>query len=52
LIWNVIGPLVAMQAVIPFMLKQHSGAIMNVSSGTALMALPGYGRLLFCQKGI
>jgi NAD(P)-dependent dehydrogenase (short-subunit alcohol dehydrogenase family) len=40
---NVIGPLVAMQAVIPIMRKQGAGAIVNVSSGTALMYLPEMG---------
>jgi short-subunit dehydrogenase len=38
---DVIGPLVAMQAVIPYMQKQGGGSIVNISSGTALMALPG-----------
>jgi len=37
---DVIGPLVAMQAVIPLMQKQGGGTIINISSGTALMALP------------
>ncbi len=37
---DVIGPLVAMQAVIPIMQKHGGGAIINISSGTALMALP------------
>src|ERR1035437_9963005 len=37
---DVIGPLVAMQAVIPYMQKQGGGSIINISSGTALMALP------------
>jgi short-subunit dehydrogenase len=37
---DVIGPLVAMQAVIPYMQKQGEGSIINISSGTALMALP------------
>ncbi len=42
-IWdlNVLGPVLAMQRVIPFMRKQGGGSIMNVSSGTALMHLPG-----------
>jgi short-subunit dehydrogenase len=30
-----------MQAVIPYMQKQDGGSIINISSGTALMALPG-----------
>jgi short-subunit dehydrogenase len=37
---DVVGPLVAMQQVIPIMRKQGGGAIVNVSSGTALMYLP------------
>jgi short-subunit dehydrogenase len=37
---DVIGPLVAMQRVIPIMRKQDGGAIINISSGTALMYLP------------
>ena len=37
---DVIGPLVAMQAVIPLMKKQGDGSIINISSGTALMAIP------------
>ena len=37
---NVIGPLVAMQSVIPIMRKQGGGAIVNVSSGLALMYIP------------
>jgi short-subunit dehydrogenase len=37
---DVVGPLVAMQQVIPIMRKQGGGVIVNVSSGTALMVLP------------
>jgi short-subunit dehydrogenase len=37
---DVIGPLAAMQAVIPYMRKQGGGSIINISSGTALMAIP------------
>jgi short-subunit dehydrogenase len=37
---DVIGPLVAIQEVVPIMRKQGGGAIINISSGTALMALP------------
>ena len=40
---DVIGPLVAMQQVIPYMRKQGGGTIINVSSGTALMYLPNMG---------
>ena len=37
---NVVGPLVAMQEVIPVM-RAGGGTIINISSGTALMHLPG-----------
>jgi len=37
---DVVGPLVAMQTVIPIMRRQGGGAIVNVSSGTSLMNLP------------
>lgn len=40
---DVLGPLVAMQKVILGMKAQKEGAIINVSSGTALMALPNMG---------
>ena len=40
---NVVGPLVAMQSVIPIMRKRGGGAIVNISSGTALMYLPEMG---------
>jgi short-subunit dehydrogenase len=40
---DVVGPLVAMQQVIPIMRKQGGGAIINISSGTALMYLPNNG---------
>lgn len=38
---NVIGPLVAMQAVIPIMRRNGGGTIVNISSGTTLMYAPG-----------
>ena len=37
---DVVGPLVAMQRVIPIMRKQGGGTIINISSGNALMHLP------------
>ena len=37
---DVVGPVVAMQQVIPFMKRQGGGAIVNVSSAVALMNLP------------
>jgi len=40
---NVIGPLAAMQAVIPIMREQGGGMIVNISSGTSLMYLPNVG---------
>jgi short-subunit dehydrogenase len=40
---DVVGPLVAMEQVIPIMRKQGEGTIINVSSGTALMYLPNNG---------
>lgn len=40
---DVVGPLVAMQRVIPIMRKQGEGTIVNISSGTALMHLPNMG---------
>jgi len=39
---NVLGPVVAMQAVIPIMREQGSGTIVNINSGTAFMRIPGY----------
>jgi short-subunit dehydrogenase len=40
---DVVGPLVAMQQVIPAIRRQGGGAVVNVSSGTALMYLPNNG---------
>lgn len=40
---DVIGPLIAMQHVIPIMRSQKEGMIINISSGTSLMALPNMG---------
>lgn len=40
---NVVAPLAAMQAVVPTMRAQSGGAIVNVSSGTSRMVLPGTG---------
>jgi len=37
---DVVGPLIAMQQVIPVMKKNKESAIINISSGTALMVLP------------
>jgi short-subunit dehydrogenase len=39
---NVLGPIVAMQAVIPIMRAQGGGSVVNVNSGTAFMTVPQY----------
>jgi short-subunit dehydrogenase len=39
---NVLGPIVAMQAVIPPMRAQGGGSIVNINSGTAFMTVPHY----------
>lgn len=52
---DVVGPVIAMQQVIPIMRKQGKGSIINVSSGTALMYLPsmaGYSSLKRALVGI
>jgi len=49
---NVIGPLTAMQQVIPIMKRQGGGTILNVSSGTALMDLPGMSPYASSKKAL
>jgi NAD(P)-dependent dehydrogenase (short-subunit alcohol dehydrogenase family) len=39
---NVLGPIVAMQAVIPLMRAQGGGSIVNINSGSAFMTVPQY----------
>ncbi|MBV8827716.1 MAG: SDR family NAD(P)-dependent oxidoreductase [Acidobacteriaceae bacterium] len=39
---NVLGPIVAIQAVIPVMRAQGRGSIVNINSGTAFMTVPQY----------
>jgi short-subunit dehydrogenase len=39
---NVLGPIVAMQTVIPLMRARGGGSIVNVNSGTAFMTVPQY----------
>jgi short-subunit dehydrogenase len=39
---NVLGPIIAMQAVIPLMRAQGGGSIVNVNSGTSFMTIPQY----------
>lgn len=38
---DLLGMVLAMREAIPYMKKQREGAIINISSGTALMAIPG-----------
>jgi short-subunit dehydrogenase len=40
---DLLGPLIAMQLAVPYMRRQGGGAVVNVSSGLALMYLPGMG---------
>ena len=39
---NVLGPIVAMQSVIPVMRAQGGGSIININSGTSFMTIPKY----------
>ena len=39
---NVLGPIVAMQSVIPILRRQGAGGIVNINSGTAFMTIPKY----------
>lgn len=49
---DVVGPVIAMQKVIPIMRKQKGGLIVNVSSGTALMYLPNMGPYSSLKRAI
>ena len=49
---DLVGPLVAMQQVIPLMKEQKSGAIVNISSGTALMVLPYMGAYAALKRAL
>jgi short-subunit dehydrogenase len=49
---HIIGPIVAMQQVIPIMKAQGGGIIVNLSSGTALMDLPGMSPYSSSKKAI
>src|SRR6185436_14767770 len=40
---NVLGPIVAIQSVIPILRRQGGGSIVNINSGTAFMTVPQYG---------
>jgi short-subunit dehydrogenase len=39
---NVLGPILAMQGVIPLMRTQGGGSIVNINSGTSFMVIPKY----------
>jgi short-subunit dehydrogenase len=49
---DVVGPLAAMKEAIPIMRKQGGGAIINVSSGTALMILANNGPYSGLKKAL
>jgi len=49
---DVMGPIIAMQKVIPIMRSQGSGVIVNVSSGTALMNLPNMSPYAAMKKAL
>lgn len=49
---DVLGPVVAMQQVIPIMRKQGGGAIINISSGLALMRLPNMSAYASLKRAI
>jgi short-subunit dehydrogenase len=49
---NFYAPLLAMQAVLPHMRKQGGGAIVNVSSMTSRMVLPGVGGYSATKSGL
>jgi short-subunit dehydrogenase len=49
---DVVGPLAAMKEVVPIMRRQGDGAIINVSSGTALMILPNNGPYSGLKKAL
>jgi short-subunit dehydrogenase len=49
---NIIGPVVAMQEVIPVMRALGGGSILNISSGTALMDLPGMSPYASSKKAL
>ena len=49
---DVMSPLVTMQAVIPIMRLQGSGSIINISSGTTLMALPNMGAYSSAKRAL
>ena len=49
---HVVGPIVAMQQVIPLMREHGGGNIINISSGTALMDLPGMSPYTLSKKAL
>jgi short-subunit dehydrogenase len=49
---DVVGPLAAMQQAIPIMRAQGGGAIINISSATALMYLPDMAAYSACKRAL
>ena len=49
---NVVAPLITMQQVIPIMQSEPEGSIINISSGTALMYLPGMGAYSSLKRAV
>jgi NAD(P)-dependent dehydrogenase (short-subunit alcohol dehydrogenase family) len=49
---NLVAPLIFMQAILPVMRRQGAGSIINVSSGTSLMTLPGVGAYAASKAGL
>jgi len=49
---DVVGPVIAMQAVIPIMRKRNGGSIINISSGTALRYLPNMSAYASLKRAI
>lgn len=49
---NLRAPLILMQEVIPIMRKQKGGSIINISSGTSLMAIPTVGTYSALKRGL
>lgn len=49
---DVVGPVIAMQAVIPIMRAQGDGSIINISSGTALAYWPNMGAYSSLKRAI
>jgi short chain dehydrogenase/Protein of unknown function (DUF1566) len=49
---DVLGPIIAMQAVIPVMRAQRGGCIVNINSRTAFMTVPQYSVYSFSKRAL